>query len=142
MGNRGTVQKILWILLAVLLVLMLVGCSSGGGNQFQSPIKPAPLTEHKTFTVGPGIVKTITQLGNAGDRVAGYFTIEGGSGNDIDFSVQDLHKNVIRKESRVSNRGSFDFICTSTTGYLLIFDNGFSIFSNKIIKLTIEYYRN
>lgn len=135
-----------WFTLSALVLFALMGCSSGGGGyQFQSPIKPAPpppITQQHSLTVAPGTAKVIFVSVNTGDRLTGSFTIEGGSGNDINFSVKDPLGNVVLSGGRVSNSWRFDFVCASTGSYQLNFDNGFSLVSNKAINLTTTVYRS
>ena len=140
------VTRIIWFMLLI-AVLTLVGCSGsgGGGYQFQAPIKkapPPPVTQQQSFTVAPNQAKTVFISVNAGDRLTGSFTIEGGSGNDVNFSVKDPSGNTMSSGGRVSNSWQFDFVCASTGSYQLSFDNSFSVISNKAINLTTTVYRS
>lgn len=138
------VNRVIWVLL-VMAMLTLVGCGGGGGGyQLQSPLKrepPPPITQQQSFTVAPNQAKTIFVSVNVGDRLTGSFTIEGGSGNDVNFSIKDPSGNTVSSGGRVSGSWQFDFVCASTGSYQILFDNGFSFFSNKAINLTTTIYR-
>lgn len=130
------------VLMALLLILALtlgvVGCGSGGGGGYQ----PAsiPITRSQTFTVAPNQIQSVFIPVNAGDRLTGSFSIQGGSGNDINFSVKDPLAHVILNQGRVSQNWQFDFVCSSTGSYEICFDNSFSTFSNKVVDLTTRVY--
>jgi len=143
MWNMLTTKKVIWVLL-ILSLFTLLGCG-GRGIQFQAPIKPAPappVTQKQAITVAPGVSKVIFVSVNASDRLTGTFTIQGGSGDDIDFSVKDPSGNVVLNGGRVSDRWQFDFVCASTGSYQISFSNSFSIVSNKAINLTTTVYHS
>ena len=143
MHYKFIIKQSLSFLLPILTVLILAGCSSGGGYQFQSPIKPAPpppIVKQQSFTVAPNEAKAVPISVNSGDRLTGSFAIEGGRGNDVNFYVKDALGNLILDGGRVSNNWQFDFVCASSGSYQLNFDNGFSIISNKAINLKIILY--
>jgi len=146
MKVRLIIKCTAWFALFTLILFAIVGCGSGGGGyQFQAPIKPAPpppITQQQSFTVASGTAKVIFVSVNTGDRLTGSFTIEGGSGNDVNFSVKDPLGNVVLSGGRVSKSWRFDFVCASTGSYQLNFDNGFSVVSNKAVNLTTTVYRS
>ncbi len=117
------------ILTSLLLVVICSGATACIGT-------PSPVTNHQTFTVGPGQANAVLVSVNAGDRLTGSFSISGGSGNDIGFSTKDPLGNITYQAGRVSTQWQFDLVCASTGSYQLVFDNGFSIVSNKAIDLT------
>jgi hypothetical protein len=128
--------------LPIIALLVLAGC---GKYQFQTPIKPTPpppVTQQQSFTVAPNQAKTIFVSANTGDRLTGSFTIQGGSGNDVNFSIKDPVGNVALNGGRVSNMWQFDFVCPSTGSYQIVFDNRFSIISKKTIDLTTTIYHS
>jgi predicted small lipoprotein YifL len=143
MRDKLKLSRIVWVLL-VMVMLTLAGCG-GGGIQIQSPIKkatPPPVTQQQAFTVAPNQIRTVYVSVSAGDRLTGSFTIQGGSGNDVDFSIKDPSGNTVSSGGRVSSSWQFDFVCSSTGSYQLLFDNGFSIVSNKAINLTTTVYHS
>lgn len=145
MKIRLLIKFIAWFTLFALTAFAIVGCGSSGGYQFQAPIKPAPpppITQQQSFTVGSGTAKVIFVSVNSGDRLTGSFTVEGGSGNDVNFSVKDPLGNVVLNGGRVSKNWRFDFVCASAGSYQLNFDNGFSVLSNKAVNLTTTIYRS
>jgi len=146
MKIRLIIRCIVWFALFTLILSAIVGCGSGGGGyQFQAPIKqapPPPITQQQSFTVAPSQAKTVFISVNAGDRLTGSFTIEGGSGNDVNFSVKDPSGNTVLSGGRVSKRWQFDLVCASSGSYQILFDNGFSVVSNKAINLTTTLYRS
>jgi hypothetical protein len=140
-------SKLIWILSIMAILLMLVGCggSGGGGIQFQAPIKqtpPPPTTQQQSFTVAANQANTVFISANSGERLTGSFTIQGGSGNDVNFSVKDLSGNTVLNGGRVSNSCQFDFVCASTGSYQIQFSNTFSIMSSKAVNLTTVVYHN
>lgn len=142
MRNTFIMTKIIYILL-IMMLLILAGC--GEKYQFQPPIKsapPPPVTQQQSFIIAPNQAKTISVAVNVGDRLTGSFTIEGGSGNDVNFSMKDPQGNVVLNGGRVSNTWQFDFVCGSTGSYQIVFDNRFSIISKKAVTLTTTIYHS
>ena len=139
------VSKAIWILLAMTL-LVLSGCNNdNGGFKLQNPIinaPPPPTTQQQSFAVAPNQIKTVYISVNSGDRLAGSFSIQGGSGNDVNFSIKDPSGNTVSNGGKVSGNWQFDFTCASTGSYQLVFDNSFSIVSNKAINLTTTVYHS
>lgn len=81
-----------------------------------------------TFLVPPGNYYAITTRPmNEGDRMEYTFTISGGTGNDIAFSVKDAQGNLVVNAERVSRQYSGQFTASHSGSYYLYFDNSFSL---------------
>lgn len=124
-------------------ILAIAGCSGASGIELQSPIKkapPPPITNQQALTISPDQAKTVFISASAGDRLAGSFSVQGGSGNDVNFLIKDPSGNTVVNGGRVSNNWQFDFVCASTGSFQIVFDNSFSVISNKAINLTTTLY--
>lgn len=95
---------------------------------------PSPVTRSDAVTVSAGGTTWVGLSTSASNRVEGNFTVEGGSGNDVNFSITDPFGNTILQASRVSKTRSFAFTAAAAGQYKLVFDNSFSTFSNKLVK--------
>lgn len=146
-------EKIFRILSITLLIVSIISLSDRFGFQLQLPVKasPPPLaTKQVTLTVEPKDVARVSIPVNAGNMLTGAFSVQGGIGNDINFSVEDPQGNLITNKGRVftqwwlqgkvSTEFRSDLVCASTGSYQLVFDNSFSTFSNKVINLTVTVY--
>jgi hypothetical protein len=135
-------SKSIWILLFVVL-LVLSGCSSSSsGDKLQNPVTNASPSDtyRQSFAVGANQLNTIRIPVSAGDRLAGSFTIQGSSGNDIIFTIKDPSSNTVSNGSQVTSNGQFDIVCASKGSYQLVFDNHISLASSKAIALTAMVY--
>lgn len=95
-------------------------------------------TETATKTVPAGNDGMMIFNLDEGDKFSGSLSISGGSGNDIDFYVTDPHGSRIVNLGRVSQGTSFDFSAQDSGAYTLHFDNGFSLFSSKVVSLSFD----
>jgi hypothetical protein len=73
-----------------------------------------------------------------GQKVTGSLTIDGGSGNDIDFSITNSTGNTILNLGRVSEEVQFEFTADQDDTYTLHFDNSFSLENSKTVTLKYE----
>ncbi len=90
------------------------------------------------FSVDPGYSLLWTANLSEGDKFSGSFSISGGSGNDINFWITDPTGGVILNQGRISQGTSFAFTAATSGGYVLHFDNSFSLFSGKAVTLTYD----
>ena len=118
-------RQILSLAIACLLVVSASGCLTANATRVQS------------CTAYAGGQCTLTLNLNNGDQVSGSVSISGGSGNDVNFYVTDPSGAQIYSAGRVSGGTSFSFTAAAAGGYIIHFDNGFSIFSDK--QVTISY---
>lgn len=121
------------LVLFVVTLVLTVGCSP---KPTPTPT-PRPIVYSDTFTVQPGDTRYIPLTVRELNRIAGNFSVEGGSGNDIDFSIKDPFGNLLQQAGRVSRSQSFAFVAAAAGEYRLYFDNSFSTFSNKVVKYSV-----
>jgi hypothetical protein len=90
----------------------------------------------KTVQIGPLQTSYLVYNLNIGDRFSGSLSITGGSGNDIDFSVTDPLGTTVLDLGRVSNGREFNFEAERNGAFRLVFDNSFSLISQKTVTLS------
>jgi membrane protease subunit (stomatin/prohibitin family) len=95
-------------------------------------------SEVETTTVPAGYVSTLTFNLQKGQTFSGSLSISGGSGNDVDFHVTNPQGVTIVNSGRVSGGTSFSFTADSAGAYTLHFDNSFSLFSSKDVRITYD----
>ena len=122
----------LCILLAILVVVS--SCVSSTSST------PAPVTYSNTVAIAPGYLQTIPVSVTSSNRVQGSFTVQGGSGNDVNFSIKDPFGNQVLQAGVVSKSHSFAFVAATSGSYVLSFDNSFSMVSNKVVKYNFTVY--
>lgn len=129
-------------------LLLLVCLFSSGCVQALKSIKdaaspPKALTS-SSFTVGPE--PKYFQFQSSGQRVFGHFKAEGGSGNDIKVFIldedgfanwQNKHSAKMYYDSGKVTAGKIDVRLKPGT-YYLVFDNSFSVLTNKAITSDIQ----
>ncbi len=98
---------------------------------------PLPVIYEDTIVIDPGAVIFVPISAQELNRIMGELTIEGGSGNDINFRIVDPFGNTIQDVGRISNQRSFAFVASVVGNYRLEFDNSFSIFSNKVVTYSV-----
>ena len=97
-------------------------------------IIPSVYAGSETFTV-PQSIEVVRTVGLAeGEKVFGSITVTGGSGNDIDFYVTDPNGNTILRYDRATQT-SFSFTASTTGIFTMHFNNWFSVFSSKSVRL-------
>jgi hypothetical protein len=139
--KKPTIAKYSLSLLTVfLLTFLFISCGYGVTISTPPPTPKPPVTKQAALTVAAGESSVYFISVNAGDRLTGTFTISGGSGNDVNFSVKDPTGNTVLTGGRVSRNWQFDFVCASTGSYQLLFDNSFSLVSNKAVNLNMTVY--
>ena len=90
----------------------------------------------QTFTVPPLSRQTIKVNLNQGDSIAGAFSVSGGTGTGVDFTVIDPSGKQLLNYNWTSG-ASFSFSASSTGMYLLNFDNSFcSCYGGKNVTLS------
>lgn len=95
----------------------------------------------ETMTVSPSSSQLFWINLDDTDKVTGSFSISGGSGNDINFWITNPQGGKILDFGRVSQGTSFEFTAQVSGAYTLHFDNGFSLFSSKVVTLSYDAYR-
>ena len=135
----------------LLLLAVVIACNQSGPSSRTAPqqirelVTPAkPLTE-PNFIVAPRVYKYI-QFSSNGSHVSGRFQAQGGSGNDIQVFIFDAdgfenwknhHSASTYYNSGKVTVGTIDAQLGSGT-YFLVFDNSFSLLSNKAISSDIK----
>lgn len=96
---------------------------------------PNSYAEFQTIQINPSETKYLSVFLNQGDTIQYSMSISGGSGNDVNFVIQDPDSNTLMK-IRVS--GSYNGELTSNTSgnYQFSFGNTFSILSSKQVQFT------
>jgi len=146
-----SMRSVRWLSPLLLLLAFLIACNQSGPpprnapQQTWQPVTPAkPLTE-STFIVGPRVYK-YTQFSSTGSHVSGRFQAQGGSGNDIQVFIFDAdgfenwknhHSASTYYNSGKVTVGTIDAQLGPGT-YFLVFDNNFSLVSNKAISSDIK----
>lgn len=101
-------------------------------------VSVAYATETVSKTIEAGYTGSLIFNLDDGDKFSGSLSISGGSGNDINFWVTDPSGNTIVNSGRVSQGTSFEFTAQRNGAYTLHLDNGFSVFSSKIVSLSYD----
>ncbi|GEM_PF-3278164 len=123
---------------------------NSGGAGFQIPFVPTstplptPTPAPQPFT-NEFVVDTKEPVCNEvqleqGNRVEGEFTVQGGSGADVNFAVWDPNRIQIQRKDRAAFKQTFAFVATGPGNYCIQFDNSFSVRSNKFVKLAYTIY--
>ena len=111
-----------------LMVIALLACSSPAPTP-----TPSPQSFSNTVVVDPDDTVNVPIRVGVSNRVTGELRVQGGVGNDIDFSVTDPSGNIILSADRISGNHSFSFIASADGNYTMNLDNTFSFFSNKAV---------
>ena len=135
----------------LLLLAVVIACNQSGPSSRTAPqqikeiVTPAkPLTE-ASFIVSPRGYKYY-EFSSSGSHVSGRFKAQGGSGNDIQVFIFDgdgfenwknHHTATTYYNSGKVTVGTIDAQLGSGT-YFLVFDNSFSLLSNKAISSDIK----
>lgn len=142
----GSKMKLYVLLFPVVFSLLILACGSNPtptAVPTSTPL-PTPTPAPQTFSMGvvvePGATETVRVPVQPLNRVEGEITVQGGSGNDIDFWITDPSGNTIVQAGRVSQRRSFSFISSTLGNYSLHLGNTFSLFSNKIVNYSFTIY--
>ena len=114
--------------------LVLIACGSAA-----TPT-PSPQTFGNTVVVDPGVIVTVPITVQTSNRVTGELTVQGGSGDDVEFSVTDPAGNTILNAGRISRLHSFSFIASTDGNYTMNLGNTFSIFSNKAVTYSFTVF--
>ena len=102
------------------------------------PILNFSYAESETILVDPGYQKWISINLDKGATVSGDFSVQGGSGDDIDFWVENPSGYQIIPERRVHLDYNFNFESEEEGTYRIYFDNSMSTFSNKVIYFSYD----
>jgi len=89
----------------------------------------------EVLTVPAGVKNTRTLYLDNGDKLSGSISVSGGSGNDINFQIQDPSGVIITSYSRTTST-SFSFNADKAGTYTMIFDNSFSLITSKRVTLS------
>lgn len=142
-GDRD--MPVLRLLALASLVTILFACSS----PTPTPIPPtptptpaptptpSPVSASDTVVIEPGSVGGVSVRVQTLNRVTGDLTIEGGSGDDIDFWITDPAGNTVLGAGRVSRSHTFSFIAATDGNYQVNLGNTFSLFSNKVVTVSL-----
>ena len=125
-----------YTLVSLVLVVAIITIAACGEETPATPT-PLPVTYEDTIVIDPGVVIFVPISAQELNRITGELTIEGGSGNDINFRIVDPFDNTIQDVGRISNQRSFAFVASVVGNYRLEFDNSFSIFSNKVVTYSV-----
>lgn len=98
----------------------------------------AQSAEIETVVVDSGTTRSLTLNLQRGASVSGSISVEGGSGNDIDFYITDPSGNQVVTERRVQRGTNFSFTANTGGAHTFYFDNSFSVFSDKQVNLTYD----
>jgi hypothetical protein len=135
----------------LLLLAAVIACNQSGPpartlpEQSRELINPAKSLTDASFTVSPSGYKYY-EFSSSGSHVSGRFKAQGGSGNDIQVFIFDgdgfenwknHHSATTYYNSGKVTVGTIDAQLGSGT-YFLVFDNTFSLFSNKAISSDIK----
>jgi len=93
-------------------------------------------SESETLVIDPGYKKWYSVNLVKGATFSGEFSVKGGSGNDVNFWVEDPSGYQIIQERRVSLDYNFDFKAEKEGTYRIYFDNSMSVFSNKVVSFS------
>jgi len=133
----------IWPLIVGILIIGVAGCAP----EQQLPISDIapPKIDHYTFSVSPGFLVTQTpEIVNvttkAGDTIKVMFSVSGGMGNDVDFTMKNPGGGSDFDKLKVSKEFSKSFVVSSNGTYQLTFENNFSPFSTKTVNLTTMIY--
>ncbi|MBI2172018.1 MAG: emp24/gp25L/p24 family protein [Chloroflexi bacterium] len=126
--------------LSALFLILSLACGGQVPLVSKPTPTPSPLNAQDSVAVAPGTYKDIPLQLNVSNRVVGQLDIQGGSGNDVKFTVFDPFSTVVVNAGIVSGQKGFSFIASVPGTYTLRFDNSFSTFSNKIVKYQATIY--
>ena len=107
----------------ILIVAVLAGCNVIPGY--------APYID-ESFDVPPLSFNSITVHAGAGDRIEGYFTIDGGQ-REVKFWIEVSSGVKVYDAGLVHDRHDFQVTCTGEDDYKLYFDNNISSTAGKNI---------
>ena len=93
-------------------------------------------SEEQTVMVDPGATKWLAIDLSKGAKFNGYFSVQGGSNDDVDFWVEDPFGNQIISPRRVQVDNNFQFTASQDGVHRIYFDNSMSVFSNKVVQLS------
>ena len=131
------------VILALILIVFLAWVAELGlGGKAASGPVPRPIPDYKsdTVTVPAGKLYTFSFPNiKAGNILEGYFITTGGN-NDVGFRIQSPSGGYLLDLSRVTGRYDFHIVATRDGPYVLIFDNGFSVVTSKIVNLMYRAY--
>lgn len=71
-----------------------------------------------------------------GAKFNGYFSVQGGSNDDVNFWVEDPYGSQIISPRRVQVDNNFQFTASEEGVHRIYFDNSMSVFSNKVVQLS------
>lgn len=89
-------------------------------------------SESDTIVIDPGQSRWYSIDLVKGAKFSGSFSVEGGSGDDVNFWVENPSGYQIIPERRVHLDYSFNFDADDGGTYRIYFDNSMSVFSNKL----------
>lgn len=99
---------------------------------------PGPF-ETRVFSAGPINVHQETIVGQAGQTLEGYFTVQGGSTPDIIFTLYAPNGTILDQRNRAVARYDFPPYQLPASGtYVMTFDNSYSIFATKRLTMVLR----
>ncbi len=107
--------------------------------QQPTPSRPSGKLEYyeNILVVQPGELRWVSISLAYGERVSGSFCMEGG--RDIEFTVQDPNGQTIQWGGRAEGCRTFALAAQTTGVYSLVFDNSYSWFTNKVLRVKFNY---
>lgn len=143
--KQGPGKGVLIGLVASVVVLGLIGVVALGGplgspaSRLQSqPPTPTPIELNRQITLDAGTYSAIPLRLKAGDLVEGSFVVGGASNLDIAFSVKDPDAREVIPSTRYRSY-SFTFRSQQDGVHYLNFDNSYSLFTGKVISVTVKH---
>lgn len=113
-----------FLVLGILSVLML---ACGGPFAAVRPTE-TPTTipfRSRVLSIPAGSTETVELAASAGDRIFGWFTVQGEKA-EIDFSVLGPDGSQVVTKKRYTGRYDFQFPANAAGNYKLVFDNSFA----------------
>jgi hypothetical protein len=123
------------IVLVVILLLGMGGCVFKQAEITTNPLPLPKLTQENISVVAGGQEISHISL-NEGEILKVNFKVQGGWGNDIDFTLKDPNGKVLFNTLKISEDFGRSFIAEVSGDYQLIFGNRFSLISTKKVQLS------
>lgn len=137
--SMGILLGVIGLVTIVFVGLNLMG--TWGSQSAKETLQPSPPPyQFKPIQVSAGSYYTLTFPNlKKGNVLEGYFTIQGGN-NDVGFRVQGPSGADQVSIARVANRHDFRLDVAQDGPYVLIFNNGFSVVTDKMVALNYRGY--
>ena len=98
---------------------------------------PGPVVYSDTVTINSGVAVTVPIPVSELNRVQGQLEIRS---DDVAFRIIDPNRNTIVNAGRVSETHGFSFIASTRGSYQMVFDNGYSFFTNKVVTYNVTVH--